>query len=170
MYCITERWLLYFSLGLINFSATITGIGDGKALQAFSFILLPDQDYFCVRVLSMMCQRWPVAFTGVPACVEALLCFDNWIWASNRTFGIHLFIIMSVQKSDGGGLQSQWIHRSAGGQIVLLLFILSKYLVVTNQSPVFLLTTMCSHLGHTIVNCGLRSYIWASSTGVSGDV
>lgn len=43
----------------------------------------------------------------IPACMGALLCFDNWIGASNRTFGIHLFIIMSVQKNDGGGLQSQ---------------------------------------------------------------
>lgn len=95
----------------------------------------------------------------IPACMGALLSFDNWILASNGTCGIHLLIIMSVQKNDGGVLQSQRIHRSAGGQIVLLLFVLSKYLVVTNQSSVFLLTKMCSHLGHTIVSCGLRSYI-----------
>lgn len=94
--CITERWLLYFSFGLINFSATIIDTGDGKAFQVFSFILLPVQDYFCVQVLSMMCQRWLVAFTGVQYLhAWDLLCFHNWIWTSNRTFGLHLFIIMS---------------------------------------------------------------------------
>lgn len=85
MYCITERWLLYFSLGLIHFSATIIGIGDGKALQAFSFILCQ------IRIISLF-RSWLWCAKGglwhsleYSTCMHgALLCFDNWIWASNK--------------------------------------------------------------------------------------
>ena len=53
------------------FQQQLLALEVGRIFWVFLFILLTDQDYFMnisvfsVQLLSMMCQRWPVAFTGI---------------------------------------------------------------------------------------------------------